>query len=439
MKRLLGIALVVIFQVSSTQAQFPVQHATAPELSKPAPIVQVTSTQAQPQLQHATVSELWTPASKPAVCETLHVDTVVFDVSRSMAKDQLLEKTKQQVIDYMSDLRPCTLFIVARFGVTFDVVADGLADTEEGRARLTKAVQNLKPNQSRTNLDEAAKGIEWVQFKLLAGNPKETFDHYVQVLTDNISSPSDEKPSFDLQKYLESHTRDGRMVVVQAQVEAEGQEIKHQPGGAIQVVPVDRVIELLRSRPETTPRAMKVPTPMRMPRYLVPVGSLLLLASIVLVIVRAMREDPDLKPLAVPHQQSTDVPASLEVSEYEIGGGGAPREKLLQEVRIPIRPSLPTVFGRNAYRSAFVVSAHKDLPEQELFRITAVPGRLLQIEAARGVLMGDNEVPENGVRVGASDLVRLRCGILEWRIRPSFQVAQADAGKSLFAAARAGS
>jgi hypothetical protein len=390
-------------------------------------------------------AELWKPAVKPTTCEMVTVDTLVFDVSKSMAKDRLLERTKEQVIDYINQSSPCTLLVVARFGVTFDVVTDGFIDDAGAKERLAGAVRALKPNQLRTNLDEAAKGVEWLHFKLLAAYPKNAFVHEVRILTDNISSPSDEKPQFDLRKYLEAHTRDGQMYVVQAQVQAEGTSIEQRDGQSIQVVPVDKVLELLRqSRPPLTDLAQPQAPPgqpslwEKVPLYAWIGSALFLLAVVALLMVRMLREDPKLKAAKVTPRSGPDVPTSLAIAEYEVPEGNAGKEKLLQEARIPIRANFPAVFGRDAFASAFVVSEHKGLPEHEVFRITAIPGKVLQVRAGKDVRLGDKVISEGGVRLSAIEPFRLRFGRLEWRITPSFNAGRPDSGERLFAVAGAG-
>jgi hypothetical protein len=67
---------------------------------------------------------------------------------------------------------------------------------------------------------------------------------------------------------------------------------------------------------------------MRLPRYLIPVGLVLLLVVFGFGIHRALREDPDLKPVATGYEPSPDVPTSLEVAEYELPGSNATKEKL---------------------------------------------------------------------------------------------------------------
>jgi hypothetical protein len=235
------------------------------------------------------------------------------------------------------------------------------------------------------------------------------------------------------------------MYIVQALVQAEGTSIERLDGQALQVVPVDKVLELLRQSHPPQKELAPVPVPVgqpgrweKIPPYVWITGAGLLLLTLVLVTMRSVREDPRLK-AANTARPGPDVPASLEVAEYEIPqGNSGGKEKLLQEARIPIRANFPAIFGRDAYASAFVVSEHKDLPEREVFRITAIAGRLLQVRTGKDVRLGDKAIPEGGVRLSALDSFRLRCGHLEWRITPSFQTGRPDAGERLFAVAGTG-
>ena len=106
-----------------------------------------------------------------------------------MQKKDLLEKLKTQLQQDIASYEPCKLVIVAGFGVTFDVIYAGFVDDAAVRDRLMTVVKRLKATQPQTNLDEAAKGIEWVHSRLrhVYGG---AFNHRVRVLTDDVASPS---------------------------------------------------------------------------------------------------------------------------------------------------------------------------------------------------------------------------------------------------------
>lgn len=371
-------------------------------------------------------SGLWTPPSRPNTCAVVMVEQEVIDLSRSMT--QLIEKLKTQLLPDIASPGPCTLLVVAGFGVTFDVIDAGFANDPAVRDRLSTVVNGLQATQPRTNLDEAAKGIEWVQARL-EHSYGEHFVHHVRVYTDDIPAPSPGKQAFSVAEYFARSASD--LSVVEAQLEAGGAHLAT-PRGSLGTVPLESVVSKMRAA--LVPKPPENPPPPPLPPSTRPFGSWKLLALLAgalllvgVVVVQAFRRST--KNIVLPDQPA-HTPTELRVQEFEHGNSG-PTPELRRELRLPIRVNMPVLFGRDALHCAFVTSDQKDMPAGELFRVTSLPGPVLEVRGPEGLVIGGNPVAGDTQRLNGQDPVSIGFGKLEWRITP-VRASRTGTGSRLF-------
>lgn len=375
-------------------------------------------------------ADLWTPPPRPATCTIVMVKQDVIDLSRSMAR--LLEKLKVQLLPDIASPEPCTLLVVAGFGTTFDVIDAGFANDPAVRSRLSTVVSGLHATQPRTNLDEAAKGIEWVQARLEHAYG-EHFVHHVRVYTDDIPAPSPGKQAFSVAEYFARSMSD--LLVVEAQLEAGGAHLAT-PRGSLGTVPLESVVSRMRAALEPKPPENSPPPQLPPPSR--PSGTWKLIAMLagavllvgVVAVVAFRRSSKD---IALPEQPAHAIATELRVQEFEHGDSG-PTPELRREVRLPIRVNMPVLFGRDALHCAFVTSDQKDMPAGELFRVTSLPGPVLEVRGPEGLVIGGNPVAGDTQRLNGQDPVSIGFGKLEWRITP-VRVSRTGTGSRLFAPA----
>ncbi len=394
-------------------------------------------------------SDLWMPPQRPATCATVAVEDYVIDLSGSMhTTNGLRANLKEQITPDISSSAPCRLVIIADFGVTFDVIDAGFADDPNVKQHLVTVVRKLKASQPQTNLDEAAKGIEWVHSRL-ARAYGESFTHRVRVLTDDVAAPSPGKEPFSIAAYFKSLSGSDRMTVVEDQIDAEGAHLGSSRGSGqseIKVVRLEDVMVAMRTMgqpasfvaapaPDISDKATKHgqghPNHSSWMFAFVAVLVVLIGGGVWIAAVRGKIEPPDL--VAAPPDP---VPAELHIQEYEFPEEGRPGQspKLRQDTRVAVRMNMPVRFGRDAMRYQFVVSDQKGMPNDEIVRLTLVPGQVAEVRGARGLQIGGVPIEEQTVRVSTQQPIAMRLGHLEWRV-VAVPKSSNNAGMRLFAPA----
>jgi hypothetical protein len=400
--------------------------------------------------------DLWTARPRPAGCTgIINVEALELDVSASMKL--LLPELKNQVNRYIDSAPACTLMLIGTFGETADIKADEFLTDTASRERLKDAAQRLRAAQQHTNLDEVAKAIEWLQFRLQSAYGIDGYVLAVKVLSDQISAPSGDKPKFSLQKYLERHLAGGRLQVMEVEVAPTGTALIPAPiGGPGEVsvkVPIDQLLGVLAQKLSPT-IASVAPTPEAKPpvseptagketssqisvkSILVGCGLLAVLAAVGLfwLAVRgkpAASVDRDIPPAPQP-----EVPVALIVQEVELPEDGAvgSRETVLRErVRVPVLPNVAIKFGTDANSSNYVVTPGDGVSKDEIFRLTPARGLVLYLRASKGTACAGKPVPQEGLRLSARDPILITHGRRQWRITPSFTSRSQNAGEALFA------
>jgi len=152
----------------------------------------------------AQASSLWIPKPCPTHCKNPNAELLLPDVSLSMKTNRLFDRAIKEIERYIDEASPCSYIILGRFGTTADVVDDDYLTTPQAREHLKHSARGLSATHSSTNFDEAAKLIEWVQYKLQAAATK-PMRLSVVVLTDENSSPDPEKQRFSLREYFKQH------------------------------------------------------------------------------------------------------------------------------------------------------------------------------------------------------------------------------------------
>lgn len=392
----------------------------------------------------ALASDLWEPPHRPSVCGRVAVDDYALDLSGSMQAKGLLDNLKKQIVPDIAASPPCLLVIIAGFGVTFDVIDSGFANDPNVTDRLVTVVNRLKAGQPQTNLDEAAKGIEWVHSRLERAYG-ESFTHKVRVLTDDVAAPSPGKEAFSIAAYFKKLGGSDRMTVVEAQLDADGAHLgssRNLNQGEFKVVRLEDVMAAMRTlsqpspaagAPSLAPATGGEPSKHSQghPWVLAGVAALVVLIGGGAWAATAQRnaQSPS---LAAPEP----VPAELHIQEYEFPeeGHAGQSPKLRQDAHVAVRMNMPVRFGRDALRYQFVVSDQKGLPNDEVVRLTLMPGQVAEVRGAKGLRIGGRPMEEETVRVSTQQPIAMRLGRLEWRV-VALPKSSINAGMRLFAPA----
>lgn len=143
------------------------------------------------------------PVAVPAGCSVPGFELLLFDVSGSMARSGSFEPAQKDATSHViNGLPDCTLAVVASFGVTADVRGGEFLIDKASRRRVADSIAALRAAQGFTNLDEAAKLIELLDYQLRAAYSVPADRLMVRAYTDDQSAPSAGKSKFSLGEYL---------------------------------------------------------------------------------------------------------------------------------------------------------------------------------------------------------------------------------------------
>lgn len=284
-------------------------------------------------------ADIWRPPPRPAGCVQPIVHVHMLDVSKSMKQFGNFIRAQRSAMSGISTTgSPCSLAVVAAFGMTARVIRAAFLTDAESRAALSAAVTDLVPDHDYTNLDESVKLIELLTYQLQEAYspPPERF--FVRVYTDNVSSPSRGNPIFSIADFLEERlTSDRRKVTV-----------KMLPDG----------LDLRVAVPDISPRPAR-------PRR----GdwtSSALIVTLVLVVGLAAWVFARLRETVREGRNTTRRVSALCVTESVEHGGTS--ECIVSGRRVPVGVGVPAVFSTDSHSATYVASAVADF-DGELFRI----------------------------------------------------------------------
>lgn len=424
----------------------------------------------------AQTSALWLPDVRPAACATVDTQLELLDVSKSMQNGNLFARAVEQIAQYVDDAPNCTYVILGRFGTTADIVDHGFLITPPVRERLKASLRSLQPRHETTNFDEAAKLIEWVQFKIASAYIDAPSSLSVKVLSDGVSSPDADKTDFSLRSFFETRLIDGRVNVLEIALRPSGPSpVMPSPPERYMVLatPVGTLGELLRTTtgivdPSAVEAAKtrtvangpaevkQVPSdqatvahdkgtggnPTALDRAAGPPQWVLFAAAaalsllLALSVVRRRRAIGDALeiPLDEEHAPAPRVSIAMLITERELSDKqNEPAHVLRDNQRLPIATNAPVVFGTDAGAATCVVIPVTGIEADELFRVTPTSGGLLHLRAIPQALCDGQAVPQKGLTLAANQPFRVRIGAREWLITPTDDPAAPGAVDDLFA------
>jgi hypothetical protein len=404
------------------------------------------------EISAADESRLWTPAPRPAECQALNAELLLLDVSGSMLRGNVFGRAVEQLSHYIGAAPHCSYVIVGKFGTTSDVVRDAFLVTDDDRKTLIEAVTALRATHHSTNLDEAAKAIEWIESKLRLAYAGRDVSLTVRVLSDEISAPDPGKPTFSLRRFFEESlaNRDVNLseITLTPSGVAEGQ-LPESKGYAQVTTPVDELAATLaHTSPKTEPIATASASPdaeIRRPieetglpfgdRYRVATvaAGLALFATVAILLVRS--RDKTLAPVHsvdgdAQQPEGIDSLVALSVTERELTDRDGEPRTLRRGAIVPIAPDAAITIGPDPIRATYISPPLKGVTAEDFFRITAKHGQL-HVKGAPGARTNDTPIPDKGVAHASDRPITLRLKDREWIVTPvsgrSGQQEQADA------------
>lgn len=378
---------------------------------------------------------VWSPTPRPTECATVDAELLALDSSASVSARGMFQPAKDQVFRYLEVAHSCSYIIVARFARTFDVVADGFLLSEDDRRTLQGRVKTIQPVKGRTNLDEAAKGIDYIELQL-----QRTFaDRYsslsVRVFTDDQSDPDPEKGKFSLKQFFER--RRGKVATFSeiTMMPAGGKISGELPrtGYAAVLVPVDRLAEVLQPPAKVVPPPEKdiqaTPDPTlivnssQSSRWTTAAGAVLGAMLVLGAGLSLWRRWSDLPEPLEEDGSRKDVALSFTVTESETPAENVDTiaGNVVSRQRIAAVPNLPLVFGTNPDRHTIVVGpGGVESASGELFRVTPVGGNMAYVELfVDGKCNGESIVEGERTTVTTAQPICVTVGRREWRIAES--------------------
>jgi hypothetical protein len=397
------------------------------------------------------VTQLWMPEPVPLACGQFHTELLLLDVSKSMRQKGLFDSVKDKLARSVDDTPDCNLLIIGTFGLTADIKGAQFLQDAAARARLRDVVASLTATDSQTNLDEAAKLIEWIDFKIQVAYHGDGLPLYVKVLSDHISSPSTGKPLFSLRKYLENHLSAGQLVVEEIGVlPSVTADLPLPSGDGASQISVDRLSETLLPHPAAhSPDASASDVKPRPPArgswpylwarsaFMLTTPGLRLVNAIVLVTVTAgliaifliRRKKKPLDP-------DSAVPTALIIAETLFPRNDSDGARVIQEKRIPVAIRVPVVIGTDPSRSTFVVEQAGEDGQKDIFRLVPLPGSQLQVFGGEGGVVNGEPIPKNGVLVSLTTPLTLQSGSHRWMVRGVFGAVNRSQADELFRTSR---
>jgi len=403
-------------------------------------------------------SHLWVPPPKPDRCQAIAGDLVLVDISLSMRN--LFPSVRRELEAYVDGIEDCRLVVLSTFGTTADVVTAEFMNGPEARQRLKGKIRELRPSQSDTNFDEAAKLAEWVFAKLTMSYGPGDASFGVKVLSDDVPSPSPGKSPFRLREYLANSFPKARLQVIEVTPQVTGvagpaATVRSSTGVVIAQVPIEKLRAILGepgepAKPASVATAPEPAAPGRDQstvapwlaghrRALVaPAGGLFALV-VALMTIRLLRRKSQVP--GVPGNRLGTVPetrrAPTDVLVREIeyrkdGAGNGPAAHLLREKRIPVGLGVPLTFGRDRMAS-WVVASGAVGNHGELFRITCVAGPAFRIRGIRDLRANGQRLSGAEREFDASQPLQVQVGSAEWQITPEFASGRDRTADELFA------
>jgi hypothetical protein len=341
--------------------------------------------------------DVWHPTQPvPAICSAPEFEAILIDVSRSMKRGGLFEQVQQDVDDYIMKKAPaCTLSIVGSFGMTADVKNSQFLVNLDSRTRLVAAVHSLRPTQTSTNLDEAAKLIELLSYQLRAAYGTPANQLVVRLYSDFESSPSNGKPNFSLGEYL-AHRMDAKYL-----------HLSSWDG------PAERTVRLQTGHADDDDRKVRSPEPKKTPLSILSLavaGCAALLGSLIALVWLRSRS-PNVGPRA-------GALRALLVNESAVGHGEGDAAAVSPERRVDVAAGVPAVFSTDANSATYVAAVIPAADNGELFRIEPLPDDSVRVQSRHSRLTVNDEPigVERHMKVDIREPIRILLGPREFNI-----------------------
>jgi len=391
--------------------------------------------------------KLWTPMPAPAGCPAFEVQLVQLDASRSMRRAGLFDAAKQQVKQYVGSAPECTYFLLSAFGATADVVADRFVTTDEAREALQAAVDRLRPNQKSTNLDEAAKLLEWVRYKVTEAYGERVTAFFAKILSDQASWPDPGKPAFSIKQYLAERVANGNIQVLEVALAPPGTKVAQtsvpKDYSITVTVPVESLRHFLeqadsshrekvnRASPEPTPPAAAKTTSTSTSPSVASLGMVLLGGALLVLVIGtaiwALGRGPQNPPKVDVGPRGDKSPEAILVTETELPRAEGQRERYLRQQRVPVAPDVPVTFGTDE-NSHYAAGPGLDAKAPVLFTITPARNGTLVVRPNVDASVGGASVRARGsVTVPVGEAATIRVGSREFLIQPGTGETAADA------------
>lgn len=358
-------------------------------------------------------ADVWRPpVPAPAACSKPTFEVLLIDVSRSMAHSGVFQHVQRMASDHIRDGVPaCTLAVVASFGLTADVQDGAFLNDPESRQRLIRAVLALKPDHRTTNLDEAAKLVELLNYQLRAAYGFAADRLVVRVHSDFESSPSVGKPNFSLGAYL-ARRMEARYVRIPGEKNT-----------------AEEALTLRAKRNAAALGSSSTPAQPKMPSSVLSFavgGAVILLASLIGVIWLRTRSRNKLR-------NGGGLRALLVTESAESAVDGTP--VVGPERRVDVVLGVPAVFSTDTNAATYIASVVPGAANGELFRVEPLPDGSVRVESPhpRLTVNGEPLDLDRRLRVDIREPIRVGLGPREFAIVGVFgRPRSSDRGDEVF-------
>jgi hypothetical protein len=338
-----------------------------------------------PGLLASTLGDVWRPpVPVPAQCTAPLFELILLDVSRPMSRSGAFAQAQAKAVEQvLYEVPDCTLVIVGSFGVTADVRGGEFLVDSRSRLRLAQSIRALRATHPHTNLDEAAKLIELLDYQLRAAYGGTASRLIVLAYTDNQSEPSAGRPKFSLAEYLARRMNARHVRVAFSDHESDQRTPRPAPAPP-------------RPKPAQTGGAGWLGRRAAGPVLL---SGLLLLATGIVGLWFRRRSK-------VPPRTSTPLQALLVAESDEPRNGQAANR--IREQRVDVCTRVPVVFSTDPEQGTYVAAPLPDAEPGELFRVTPLAdGRvLLETQRPQATLNG-KPIGRRKIKVGLAQPVRI--------------------------------
>ncbi len=352
----------------------------------------------------------------------------------------IFSEVKQQIQNYIKSAPDCTYVIIANFGTTADVKADGFLLGEAQRQQLIAKLSQMQANQQFTNFDEAAKLIELILLKLQKAYGEVPVSLSVKVLSDDVPDPSQGKTPFSLPDFMKRlKTEQVNVVAVNLKPTGQSQSLPAKPGNYTELRIVVRELEtFLRRNPpkdaatQPMPQPTSQPTPASPPvkpeqtadkpesgRSLNPflIGSGVV-GAIAVVAILFKRADKNTA-TATDRMTRPNIPA-LSITESEVAEQG--NLQVLKRERVAVSKDVPVWFGTDSSQCTYVIAP---MPQAEqLFSVTVTPKGNLRVEGKEGISCNGQPIPTKGMELPSEETFQVQYQQRQWAIRSAANTTQ---------------